>query len=252
MNRYALLIGYAGEPGAEDFLKGVQSDLDGWRRFLTSPVGGNWRSDEIKMMIAPTGAEVTAELAKKNGVVDYGLLVFTGHGGYSETRSDTLLQLNQRECFEAKKLNVAKKQTLILDCCRKVVEPILRKSEASMEQLDEAVLTQYPNPQQSRAAFDAAVNACADGIIVMHSCMVDEFSYDADFGRGGAYTYALLETARNWRHDKVLERNKYRAFSVAAAHNKATEVVTADARYQQSPSIMKMRSAPYFPLCVWI
>lgn len=250
MKRYALIIGYAGEADSEGFLPGVESDIVGWQSFLSSPLGGNWLSHEVKVMIGPRLSEVTAELARVKGTVDYALIAFSGHGGYSETKGDTLLQLNESECLESKKLDAAKKQTIVLDCCREVVEQKMQKSQATFESVTEAPA--FPHPRQARAAFDAAVTGCAEGIIVINACNIGEYSYDDEFGRGGRYTFAFLDAARKWSYDKPLAENRYAAHSVSAVHIQATKTLMQDTRFEQNPKIMKMRTPPYFPLCVWI
>jgi hypothetical protein len=251
MKRYALIIGYAGEPGAKDFLEGVDSDIEGWKTLLSSPNGGAWRADEIKIMRAPTSAAVSAELTMSKGKVDYALMVFTGHGAYSSLKSDTLLQLNKSETFESKKLDVATRQTVVLDCCRKDVDQKVQKSLV-MDSVQILARTGFPNPQQARAAFDVAVKGCEPGIIVLNACNIGEYSYDDEFGRGGRYTFALLDTATKWRYPGSLSANKYAAFTVPEAHSKATDALAKDTRYAQNPKISKPRSGDYFPLCVWI
>jgi hypothetical protein len=250
MRRYALIIGYAGEVNAEDFLDGVDSDIFGWKNFLSSPVGGGWHPHEVKIMVAPRLQEVIAELSKVKGTVDYALIVFSGHGAYSSTKGDTLLQLNKSECLESKQLDAAKKQTVILDCCREVVEQRMQKSVAGLEAVNEGQT--IPNPRRARLAFETAVNACPEGLIVINACNIGEYSYDDEFGRGGRYTFAFLEAARNWKYDGPLENNTYKPHSVVAVHNEATKMLAKDARLPQNPKILKMRTAPYFPLCVWI
>ena len=250
MKRYALIIGYAGEADSEEFLHGVESDIVGWKIFLTSPLGGNWLSHEVRVMDGPRLEEVTAELARVKGTVDYALIVFSGHGAYSSTKGDTLLQLNEAECLESKKLDAAKKQTIILDCCREVVEQQLQKSQATFESVTE--VPAFPHPRQARAAFDAAVTRCAEGIIVINACNIGEYSYDDEFGRGGRYTFAFLEAARKWTHNEPLDENKYVSHSVSALHNEVIKTLAQDTRFKQNPKIMKMRTPPYVPLCVWI
>lgn len=251
MKRIALIIGYPGEPGDEHYLEGVHGDLQAWKDFLLSPVAGNWNSSEIRVMEGPSAATLNAEISKHKNTVDYALLVFSGHGAYSTAQADTILQLNKDENFGSKGLDVAKKQTVILDCCRKEVEQVLRKS-IGIELFESASRSDFPNPQLSRSAFDTAIKNCENGIIIVHSCNIGEYAYDDEFGRGGRYTFNLLNSARKWRHKETLKPNHYVLLTVPAAHNKAVEALSTDKRYEQTPRIAKPRSGAYFPFCVWV
>jgi len=251
MKRLALIIGYPGEDGDDDYLEGVNGDMLAWKNFLSSPMAGKWNISEIKLMLQPSAASLNSEIEKHKNNVDYALLVFTGHGGYSAARSDTVLQLNKNETFDSKNLNVAKKQTVILDCCRKEVEQVIRKS-VGMELFESASQSDFPNPQFARAAFETEIKNCDNGIIIIHSCNIGEYAYDDEFGRGGRYTFSLLNAAMKWRHDKTLQPNHYAVLSVPAAHNNAVEALSTDGRYEQTPRIAKARSGPYFPFCVWV
>lgn len=249
MRRLALLIAHPGEIGAENYLT-VDEDIIGWKRHLLSPLGGKWRESEILVLMSPTSTLLQKTLDKWKGQVDYALIVFSGHGCFSAEANDTMLELNSAEVWASKRLRLANKETIVLDCCRKVVEQHLLKSMV-LESIEASAKMDFPNPGLARAAFETQVNKCADAALILHSCDVDEFAYDDEFGRGGAYTHALLKAAADWWPNRELGENKYLTYSVVAAHNKAVDDLAVDGDSRQNPKIKKPRSEPYFPLSVW-
>lgn len=47
LSKFALIIGYPGEPGEENFCEGVYTDVETYERYLKSIHGGAWNDDEI-------------------------------------------------------------------------------------------------------------------------------------------------------------------------------------------------------------
>lgn len=47
LSKFALIIGYSGEPGEENFCEGVYTDVETYERYLKSIHGGAWNDDEI-------------------------------------------------------------------------------------------------------------------------------------------------------------------------------------------------------------
>ncbi len=249
MKRVALLIGYPGEVGDERFLKGVEPDVHGWMRYLKSPVGGLWRESEIHLVWAPARAELQALLDQFRDQVDYAFVTFSGHGALSECKNDTLLQINRSEFFSSALLEIAKRQTILLDCCR---EPVETEPRLGLEQVAVAAdKPKFPNPGLSRKAFDLAVGACSEMVLTAHACAPGECSYDDKFERGGVYTYELLEVLRNW-HAVGLAEGKYRPLSMVQAHNKVLPAVTSQNKGLQNPKLGKPRADKYLPIAVWV
>lgn len=90
MKRLALLIYNPGTHGAENYCAGVIKDAKNYLRHLSSPTGGLWAEDEIIQLTMPTIKEVQ-QAAKQFRSVDYAMIVFSGHGYYSEERDATIL-----------------------------------------------------------------------------------------------------------------------------------------------------------------
>jgi Caspase domain len=132
MNRKALLIGNPGTVGHEDYLPGVVRDLENYKAFLESPLGGAWRPDEIKTLKAPTKDETTNQISSLKGA-DYSFIVFSGHGRHSKSLDTTIVKLRSGvELSSAALREGAAKHTLILDCCRVITKEIIADSLTAM------------------------------------------------------------------------------------------------------------------------
>ena len=53
ITRKALLIANPGEGGAKNYCKGVNKDMENYKSFLLSPLGGQWYPNEIDVMHKP-------------------------------------------------------------------------------------------------------------------------------------------------------------------------------------------------------
>lgn len=123
-SRKALIIGYPGEKGANNYCKGVNHDMENYKSFLTSPLGGAWSEDEIQILYKPI-KEAVRQAVQSLKYVSYAKIIFSGHGAYSPIHGSTFLELNKNEAIDAAELRGAcRKQTIILDCCRAVAKVI--------------------------------------------------------------------------------------------------------------------------------
>lgn len=247
MNRKGILISNPGESGEENYCEGVKKDVANYRSFLLSSIGGLWRESEIEGLNRPSVTQVRQAISSLRNL-DYSLIIFTGHG-YHDTRLDsTMLELRSGHLLDSSELREgSKKQTLILDCCRKKypVKPTLMMDSARM--LKKAAVI---NPSDCRKYYNSRINECGDGLIVIHSCNIDELSGD-DATRGGYYSYALLEESRKWAEDSDTDTSRSVGFlSLPMAHKSALPRVRSISGTRQSPQIEKPRTGPYFPFCI--
>ena len=93
MNRRALIIANPGEPGRESYCHGVNRDVDNYKAFLKSAIGGLWREDEIVVRVQPSRAMTTIDIGQQRRV-DYSLTVFCGHGYHAAEANSTIVELN--------------------------------------------------------------------------------------------------------------------------------------------------------------
>ncbi len=247
VNRRALLIANPGEIGAENYCEGVNKDMNNYKTFLTSPLGGLWYENEIEVLHKPGKTLVRQAIEKLKGY-DYSTIIFSGHGLYSSIYESTILELNKNENIDSVELrNGSKKQTIILDCCRKVEKVIIREfAEALMKA---AAITQL-SPSECRKYYSSRIEECDSGLIVMYACSINETAGD-DSSKGGYYSHSLISSATKWAESdsKDISTTAY-YFSAIMAHDAASSNVNSLSGGRQNPHIEKPRSGPYFPFAI--
>ncbi len=247
MTRKALLIANPGEIGAENYCEGVNKDMDNYKTFLTSPLGGLWYTNEVDILHKPNKATVREAIQKLKGY-DYSKIIFSGHGVYSSIHKSTILELNKSESIDSVELrNGSKKQTVILDCCRKVEKIIIHEF---VERLMKAAAITQLSPSECRRYYDSRIEECDIGLIVMYACSINETAGD-DSSKGGYYSHSLISSATKWADSdsKDISKTIY-YFSAIMAHDAASSNVQSLSGGRQKPVIEKPRSGPYFPFAI--
>ncbi len=248
-HRHALIIANPGEKGDEHYCEGVNIDCSEYKSFLFSPLGGNWYEDEIETFYKPKKFYVKLaieELMK----YDYSMVIYSGHGYYSAPDDSTIIELNKSETLNSEAfISVTKKQTVILDCCRKVERiPVFESAEI----IRKAVGIEL-DPSECRKYYDKVIDNCDEDTIILNACGINEKAMD-DSERGGLYSYNLINTARAWFQSKskagIDTTNNFSILTAVEAHDKAAIRVRERSRSRQNPQVMKPRSGPYFPFAV--
>lgn len=246
MTRHAVIITNPGEKGADNYCPGVLVDKVNYTSFLTSSIGGYWYQQEIVTLDKPSTSELRQEIARWK-YYDYVMVVFSGHGYYSEQKRSTILELqNNQEINSSELYQLSGKRTIILDCCRvRVTIPILERKAVILDHAISAI-----HPDRCRKYYDASIAECADELVVMYSCGIGESAGDND-RRGGTYSSNLIESSKQWANSLCFETsNSHRIISVLEAHRQAEQLVLNERGPRQTPDITKPRSGPYFPFCV--
>ena len=89
----------------------------------------------------------------------------------------------------------AKKHSVLLDCCRVVAKAML--TEDALAKIDAITAAKSLSATACRRYYEKAISDCPSGLIVAHSCDVDETASD-DATRGGYYLYSLIDVADDW------------------------------------------------------
>lgn len=252
ITRRALLISNPGETGAENYCKGVYVDIKNYQQLLTSPVGGAWEAGEIKHLDRPSVHDVRTWIGIFSGY-DYVLVMFTGHGWYSSTDRDRILELRRDERIASLELiQGAKKRTVILDCCQKVHPESIQEKLARSVLIANASLGRTPDARTCRELFSERVRTAPEGIVKLTSCAIGEVSTDDD-NRGGRYNGSLIECTEDWAGTQAKNLLSYgtAVFSVVAAHECAAAKTRRLSADKQNPTIEKPRTEPYFPMAVF-
>jgi hypothetical protein len=247
MDRRALIIANPGTQGEESYCHGVSRDVDNYKAFLKSPVGGFWSEDEIVVRHKPSHATIISDIGQQKRA-DYSLTVFCGHGYHTARTNSTIVELKQGTDIDADELRAgANKHTLILDCCR-VIHTAVYAEDAAPQILKKAV--SKISASECRKFYDKAIADCPTGIVVLFGCSINETAGDSDT-QGGFYSYSLISAAEAWsRETDVDTSEKYRPLSVVKAHEMAAQGVARMSGSRQTPAIDKPRSGNYFPFCI--
>ena len=243
MKRQALLIANPGETGASNYCEGVNRDCEAYPQYLRAPFGGLWYGSEIEVLKRPNTVEVRLAMQKVKAA-DYGLVIFAGHGYYSQTKKTTMLELRKGEEIDSLDLRAgAGKQTLILDCCRKIEAATTRDMVFAEAMRKSASMT----PDQCRYYYDREIQRCSSGLVLLWACAVGQTAGD-DGARGGYYSSSLLEGAEDWAKNSNVDTSRnISVLRIVTAHETAAAQVSRRSGGRQTPSIEKPRSEPYFP-----
>lgn len=247
MNKKILIISNPGELGAENYCAGVNKDVENYKKFFTSSLGGKWYEWEIEHLIQPDVTRVENSLEKMR-TLDYSIIVFTGHG-YSMD-GDTYVELkpgkdkkdrsNDLRVDEFRLAN--KKRLIIVDCCRSELQPIDESEEVYMENLMKAF-----SQQKTRERYERRIQDTPLMNIIMYSCDFGETSGD-DSRNGGYYSSALLKVCNGFEKKYMYSENE-EYLSAVDVHNLAIPLVKAK-KEDQNPQIEKPRSEPYLPFAI--
>lgn len=244
MKRFGLIIANPGEEGRENYCEGVNKDVRNYENFLCSPVGGAWNKSEIHILQKPSSLEVLSAITQAKQA-DYAFIVFAGHGHYSADKRSTMLNLRPSVDIDSAVLrDGAKKQTVILDCCRKIERPMLVEKRAALAFADSAASRM--STVNCRKYFDREVERCPNSLVLVHSCSIDQTAAD-DSGKGGLYSYNLIDSTNDWASSLSINSSLYFSRSIVKTHEIAAAQVSRLSSNRQEPEIEKPRSEPYFP-----
>ena len=247
MTRFALIISNPGEDGTDSYCAGVNIDVTNYVAFLKSPLGGSWYADEIKQLYKPSQRDVVYTLQSMSSY-DYTFIVFSGHGYYSAQRESTILELSRAQ--EIDSLELAKgenKRTVLLDCCRVVVEDVVLESTMLRAFAETG---KRLSAAQCRLYFDKHISDCPNGIITGYACSKGETAGDNAVD-GGRYLSSLINAAQQWYESSKTDLSNYwYHYTVSAAHDTSVQRVQRLSGGRQNPNIDKPRSGPYFPFAI--
>lgn len=216
-------------------LAGVSADVEAWKQFLTSSIGGCWNEEsEVVDLSAKNKVQVLGEIQKAKED-SYVMVLFSGHG---EVRKDRLgfprthIYLNDSETASELELNPGSPRvTMILDCCRK--EPELVKESAEKIALDEFSL----NGVDTRKAYENEIMACESGCVKI---------YAADFGQQAADEDSFTRTMLACVKEYYVRGRPSNVLTV----KDAVELANAELPPQQTPVYNGGRRLHHFPFAV--
>lgn len=218
MTRKAILIESSNVKGHTE-LPGARVDLDNWKSFLKSDLGGAWNDSEIVPLRKPFSAEIENALNVDSDC--YCFVTFSGHG-----REGSVVLNDHYENFPIHLLRPkSKKGTLIVDSCRGLSRgrtiPLSAAAAFANENLGRRVAlnskygmaTEFAGASEiseakllknvilrvkNRERLDEAVSGKSDGVVEMLACSKGQAAQE-DASAGGFYTSLLLQSADLWQ-----------------------------------------------------
>ncbi len=256
MKRKVLIIINPGVVGDEHYCKGVYVDRDNYKAYFMSSIGGYWNESEIIIREKPSRGTVLLDLVSMSDC-DYSIVIFCGHGYYSERTMSNMLILNdENQVLDSDKIKQGcTKRLIILDCCRDILPEYAIESEELRKaiRLFDSVSGKRLRPERCKRIYNEWIhNNCPNQIIVGLGCAIDESCGDSS--RGGYYSLSLLKAARQIGDDMFenadLMGGGYEVSSFVRCHNGSKELVAKISGNKQNPDIEKPRSGNYLPFVV--
>lgn len=248
MKKHILLISNPGEKGADNYCNGVNVDIENYYNYFTSPLGGAWYPSEITHLDRTTVSGLKSTLSKMKDN-DYLKVIFCGHGYYSGGRTSTILELKTKEEIDSIELRgIVPKQTIILDCCRKIYPDIIL--EARMAKLAKSFSFSDLNSQDCRRYYEETIRNCSPGVIVTYGCNINEVAGDSS-SQGGYFSSCLLKACKKIHENSNVDiKTNYYAYNIVKVFNEAVPLVQKLSGNTQNPQIEKPRSDPYYPFAI--
>jgi len=225
MKKIALLIGNS------DDLPGVKKDLNDWKNFLVSPVGGAWDEfNEIVPFMNKPKALLLGYIQKIKQRFDFAIVVYSGHGAYNK---QTILEINKKEKIEETDLlHIAPKQISIFDCCRALTE----RSTSLFEGRNFYSINGISyNLEDIRQAYEQKIMQATEQQVCLYACSIGETALDTE--EGGLYTQTLLKEAKSFPDNEAF-RAAANIHTDAAAK---TSLKAMKLKHNQNPSAILPR-----------
>lgn len=194
LEKRALIFGYAGISGDENYCAGVLKDIENYKNYLKSFHGGCWEDSEIDSCNDVSKDSLLKAIAEVSQTCDYSVVIFSGHGQYNSDYEETEIEINNSETvLEHELYTVCDRQLIILDCCRKPTKILIQDSinkslSFGMESFSVLDKDYY------KSEFDRQLNSSVKGEIKVYSCSVGQFSSD-NSEKGGVFSYSFLKNA---------------------------------------------------------
>lgn len=256
INRAAIIIDSSDVKG-QDVLPGARLDAEHWFSFLTSNLGGAWRSDEVHMFNKPTSAFIKSLLREYSA--GYVFLAFSGHGieefDLHSRKFITKIALNDHEqAVDINILSPFRLGTAVFDCCRgleigqgqiKIANESFSATRRTtpLHGTTDAVWQLVTNSAQPRSQTQERISKVflrqieklpSFATVQMFSCSKNEAAGE-DPNAGGYYTTLLMQGAKIWAEAQK-ENEYYAVYNTKQAHDFACEAMK-EVNPKQRPNI---------------
>lgn len=243
IKRVALLIGHPGSinEGSDGYLGGILKDLDAYREFLQSPLGGKWQEYEIFTLQSPPRYVVDMHLTLAS-TADYAFVVFLADGVHAPAVDATMLKINDKQTMPEHELVIpGARQTIILDYCRKKQSVQIEDESDSAENAPLLTLDHV----NSRKFFDKVIMKCDPETVIARSSQHGQYACDTR-----SYSSQLIRQSKNFALNLKYDTYGYYPLSIAQVHVRAASVVRTQSNRQQIPVLERAKTNDTFPFCI--
>jgi len=176
--------------------------VEKYKTFFSKNAGGAYEDDEIITFEEPTSKDLIASL--ENEVLDYGILVYIGHG--ATQHDNQLFQLNDSEIIKAGQFVIkSPKQIVIVESCRVDIDGVYTVDlEDHIPKFKYGGTVRRPLSKEiARHVYDCHIQRCKDGIMICFACSKGQSAYNYYF------SMLVLQNAIDWylethRHCSIL------------------------------------------------
>ena len=214
MTRKAILIESSNVKDHTD-LPGARIDVQNWKSYLKSDVGGAWSDSEIVTLSKPWSSDVEAALKAASDC--YCFVAFSGHG----CNGSVVLNDHNDSFLISSFKPKTNRATLIVDACRGVADALALLANLKVAMANESIIkavavealqgrsTVFCNAAEGyvtnrvlrttnhRSQWDTALSTTSSGTVEMLACAKGQAASENP-SAGGYYTSLLMQSAELW------------------------------------------------------
>lgn len=239
MKRIALIIGNSGDKkNPDEYLEGVEKDINNYKKFLLSSIGGLWYENEILVSLNETKEQIQKKIITlKQNKYDFVFILFSGHGSYSSFKQCRKLYIFDDFIYEEQLRNLSSRQIIILDTCAKIEEDFVISTESGLLSENYNLIKGHVNFREN---YEKAILSMPEQEVILYSSSIDEYSRD-DTELGGYFAYNLLVSAK---------QNTKNVLSCKEAYSYAKDIVQKKTHNKQNPKCDCIKTSSILPFSI--
>lgn len=217
-------------------LRGVSLDIEAWKMYLSSSMGGCWHEKDEIVDLSRSGKDDILAAIKGAGENFYNIVIFSGHGevcpdSYGFLRTHVMLDDNTT--VSELDLNPGSSRALlIMDCCRKVETRLMNESSESIA-MDELAL----NGVDTRRVYEQLLENCETGLVKVYAAAVGQSASDEE-----SFSRTLIAGLR----DAYMSGRMGRSVNIRDAVSLTNQILPV----QQTPMYNGGRRRNHYPFAI--
>jgi hypothetical protein len=204
--------------------------IEKYKTFFLSYAGGAYEENEIGCYEEPSTIQTAAFFDSKQ--FDFVAIVLIGHGATQDNYQ--AFQLNEGEIIQAGTFSIrAKKQLYIVESCRRTTTGLnpTNLSGKTPNFRKGGVIRLPLSRSKCRKLYDAAIDQCNEGIVILFACSINETAKNYYFSR------LLIKSANNWhisiKHKSTILNVSHLINYVAPIIDRKAKICTLSSQHPQ-------------------